>query len=96
MEIAPTSLCPGEHPAALGRRRNLRHGLRKLEAAPLPRLPCSVQLYKWDVTARPNGEYLSHQEMDQITRSTRVFARAKPEDKLEIVKSNLVHILALR
>ena len=36
---------------------------------------------------RPNGEYLSPTEMDAITRATRVFARAKPEDKLEIVKS---------
>lgn len=36
---------------------------------------------------RPNGEYLSNQEMDLVTCSTRVFARAKPEDKLEIVKS---------
>ncbi|CAJ1449453.1 unnamed protein product [Effrenium voratum] len=36
---------------------------------------------------RPNNEYLSDQEMDNVTRCTRVFARAKPEDKLEIVKS---------
>eukprot|EP00434_Breviolum_minutum_P006202 symbB.v1.2.005469.t1/scaffold260.1/size426026/20 len=36
---------------------------------------------------RPDGEYLRPEEMDLITRSTRVFARAKPEDKLEIVKS---------
>eukprot|EP00425_Heterocapsa_triquetra_P014693 CAMPEP_0195152994 /NCGR_PEP_ID=MMETSP0448-20130528/182926_1 /TAXON_ID=66468 /ORGANISM="Heterocapsa triquestra, Strain CCMP 448" /LENGTH=1051 /DNA_ID=CAMNT_0040191759 /DNA_START=111 /DNA_END=3262 /DNA_ORIENTATION=+ len=34
-----------------------------------------------------NGEYLSHAEMDTLTSSVRVFARAKPEDKLEIVKS---------
>merc|ERR1719343_1528120 len=31
--------------------------------------------------------YLSNEEMDELTNSTRVFARAKPEDKLEIVKS---------
>merc|ERR1719512_428358 len=36
---------------------------------------------------RPNGEYLSNSEMDDLTGSVRVFARAKPEDKLEIVKS---------
>jgi len=36
---------------------------------------------------RPNGEYLAHSEMDVMTSSVRVFARAKPEDKLEIVKS---------
>merc|ERR1712012_981073 len=36
---------------------------------------------------RPNGEYLSNHEMDALTGSVRVFARAKPEDKLEIVKS---------
>ncbi|CAK9078549.1 Calcium-transporting ATPase 1 (BACCA1) [Durusdinium trenchii] len=31
---------------------------------------------------RPNGEYLSNQEMDLVTCSTRVFARAKPEEKV--------------
>merc|ERR1719512_343816 len=36
---------------------------------------------------RPNGEYLSNEEIDIMTSSCRVFARAKPEDKLEIVKS---------
>jgi len=36
---------------------------------------------------RPDGEYLSDSEMDLLTGSVRVFARAKPEDKLEIVKS---------
>merc|ERR1712007_220222 len=36
---------------------------------------------------RPGGEYLSDIDMDEITRKTKVFARAKPEDKLEIVKS---------
>merc|ERR1712051_201669 len=36
---------------------------------------------------RPGGEYLSHEDMDRMTGSVRVFARAKPEDKLEIVKS---------
>jgi potassium/sodium efflux P-type ATPase len=38
---------------------------------------------------RPHGEdqYISEQEMDAITSKVRVFARAKPADKLEIVKS---------
>merc|ERR1712012_1464987 len=36
---------------------------------------------------RPSGNYLGHDEMDVLTGSVRVFARAKPEDKLEIVKS---------
>ena len=36
---------------------------------------------------RPDGEYLDAQEIDKLTGSVRVFARAKPEDKLEIVKS---------
>lgn len=34
-----------------------------------------------------DGEYLPNEEMDAITRKSDVFARAKPEDKLEIVKS---------
>ena len=34
-----------------------------------------------------DGPYLGHAEMDKLTASTSVFARAKPEDKLEIVKS---------
>merc|ERR1712238_445355 len=36
---------------------------------------------------RPDGSYLSKSQMDALTGSVRVFARAKPEDKLEIVKS---------
>ena len=32
--------------------------------------------------ARP-GQYLEHREMDRMTSTVRVFARAKPEDKLE-------------
>jgi potassium/sodium efflux P-type ATPase len=38
---------------------------------------------------RPDGDesYLSEKEMDAITSKVRVFARAKPADKLEIVKS---------
>merc|ERR1712070_982488 len=36
---------------------------------------------------RPNGEYLQDSEIDQMTARVKVFARAKPEDKLEIVKS---------
>jgi magnesium-transporting ATPase (P-type) len=36
---------------------------------------------------RPGGEYLANKDMDKLTSKTRVFARAKPEDKLEIVKS---------
>mmetsp|Transcript_18620 Transcript_18620/g.32600 ORF Transcript_18620/g.32600 Transcript_18620/m.32600 type:complete len:1078 (-) Transcript_18620:96-3329(-) len=39
------------------------------------------------VCLRPNGDYIDKAEMDQLTKSVRVFARAKPEDKLEIVKS---------
>merc|ERR1719301_163612 len=36
---------------------------------------------------RPNGDYLSESGIDALTNRTKVFARAKPEDKLEIVKS---------
>jgi magnesium-transporting ATPase (P-type) len=36
---------------------------------------------------RPGGKYLSNNELDQITSHVKVFARAQPEDKLEIVKS---------
>eukprot|EP00928_Gymnodinium_smaydae_P012483 TRINITY_DN1451_c0_g1_i6.p1 TRINITY_DN1451_c0_g1~~TRINITY_DN1451_c0_g1_i6.p1 ORF type:complete len:1115 (+),score=282.79 TRINITY_DN1451_c0_g1_i6:76-3420(+) len=36
---------------------------------------------------RPNGTYLSAGEIDGMTSRTKCFARAKPEDKLEIVKS---------
>merc|ERR1719203_1762044 len=36
---------------------------------------------------RPDGDYLSIDELDMMTSTVRVFARAKPEDKLEIVKS---------
>jgi len=36
---------------------------------------------------RPDNKYLEDSEMDQLTSSVRVFARARPEDKLEIVKS---------
>jgi len=36
---------------------------------------------------RPNDEYLQNDDMDRLTNSVKVFARAKPEDKLEIVKS---------
>lgn len=38
-------------------------------------------------TLRPGGQYLAENQMDNITRQVRVFARAQPEDKLEIVKS---------
>ena len=36
---------------------------------------------------RPSGVYLSPREIDAISWHTFVFARAKPEDKIEIVKS---------
>merc|ERR1719270_2408341 len=36
---------------------------------------------------RPDGQYMPDDEMDAFTGTVRVFARAKPEDKLEIVKS---------
>lgn len=36
---------------------------------------------------RPTGDYIGNHEMDVITQSVRVFARARPEDKLQIVKS---------
>mmetsp|Transcript_52588 Transcript_52588/g.122387 ORF Transcript_52588/g.122387 Transcript_52588/m.122387 type:complete len:1087 (+) Transcript_52588:46-3306(+) len=36
---------------------------------------------------RPTGEYLSNAEIDAITPQVKCFARAKPEDKIEIVKS---------
>jgi len=39
-------------------------------------------------TLRPRGDvYLPDHEIDEITSRTNVFARAKPEDKIEIVKS---------
>merc|ERR1712196_149612 len=37
--------------------------------------------------ATRNGEYVTEAEMDALTNKVMVFARAKPEDKLEIVKS---------
>lgn len=36
---------------------------------------------------RPDGDYMTNEQIDVLTSATRVFARAKPEDKLEIVKS---------
>jgi len=36
---------------------------------------------------RPQGVYLPRKHMDSLTSSVRVFARARPEDKLQIVKS---------
>jgi len=36
---------------------------------------------------RPDGSYLPKDELDRMTSHTRCYARAKPEDKLEIVKS---------
>uniref|UniRef100_A0A7S2Q8R1 Cation-transporting P-type ATPase C-terminal domain-containing protein n=1 Tax=Zooxanthella nutricula TaxID=1333877 RepID=A0A7S2Q8R1_9DINO len=36
---------------------------------------------------RPGEEYLPNSEVDALTASVRVFARARPEDKMEIVKS---------
>jgi len=36
---------------------------------------------------RPGEEYLPNGEVDALTASVRVFARARPEDKMEIVKS---------
>jgi len=36
---------------------------------------------------RPHSQYLPETELDGLTACARVFARAKPEDKLEIVKS---------
>merc|ERR1719247_1413229 len=36
---------------------------------------------------RPNDSYLPQADIDALTLRTKVFARAKPEDKLEIVKS---------
>jgi len=36
---------------------------------------------------RPGGAYLSNDEFDRMTARVKVFARAQPEDKLEIVKS---------
>jgi magnesium-transporting ATPase (P-type) len=36
---------------------------------------------------RPNGKYLSHREIDAITWHTFVFSRARPEDKIQIVRS---------
>merc|ERR1719298_207605 len=42
-------------------------------------LDCSV--------LRPAGAYIPESEIDKLTKQARVFARAQPEDKLEIVKS---------
>lgn len=36
---------------------------------------------------RPNGEYLPDVDLDYLTKTVKVFARAQPEDKLQIVKS---------
>merc|ERR1719329_1420315 len=36
---------------------------------------------------RPTGEYLTNDQIDLMTARVKVFARAQPEDKLEIVKS---------
>jgi len=36
---------------------------------------------------RPSGDYLPDRDIDALTAEARVFARAKPEDKLEIVQS---------
>jgi len=36
---------------------------------------------------RPDGKYVADADIDSMTAMVRVFARAKPEDKLEIVKS---------
>merc|ERR1711977_228904 len=42
-------------------------------------LDCSV--------LRPNGAYIPETEIDTLTKQARVFARAQPEDKLQIVHS---------
>merc|ERR1711985_213932 len=42
-------------------------------------LDCSV--------LRPNGAYVPESEIDKLTKQARVFARAQPEDKLQIVHS---------
>jgi len=49
------------------------------------------------VRLRPDGPYISNAEMDALTSTVRVFARAKPEDKLEIVKSiqRMGHVAAM-
>jgi magnesium-transporting ATPase (P-type) len=39
------------------------------------------------VNLRPDGEYLPQDQLDRVVSYKRVFARAQPEDKLEIVKS---------
>merc|ERR1719340_315290 len=36
---------------------------------------------------RPDDQYLPEKDLDALTAHARVFARAKPEDKLEIVRS---------
>merc|ERR1719298_183079 len=36
---------------------------------------------------RPSGAYISENEIDVLTKQARVFARAQPEDKLQIVHS---------
>ena len=35
------------------------------------------------VATRLPGQYLEHRDMDRMTSTVRVFARAKPEDKLD-------------
>jgi len=46
---------------------------------------------------QPNGSYLSDVQVDELTSSTQVFARATPEDKLVIVRSlqRLGHTVAM-
>eukprot|EP00924_Labyrinthula_sp_SR-Ha-C_P002375 snap_masked-scaffold_16-processed-gene-2.28-mRNA-1 protein AED:0.01 eAED:0.02 QI:0/0/0/1/1/1/2/0/1138 len=36
---------------------------------------------------RPTGDYIAEEEIDHLTKTVKVFARAQPEDKLQIVKS---------
>merc|ERR1711937_59405 len=53
---------------------NMKDGVAAGEA-----LDCSV--------LRPAGTYIPKSEIDKLTKQTRVFARAQPEDKLQIVHS---------
>ena len=45
-------------------------------------------------TTRLPGQYLEHRDMDRMTSTVRVFARAKPEDKLDAGRCYAVFVFS--